>query len=368
LSKYIAPETLKSSRPAPGPRGPFGRRLAGILGLALLTSVLSIAMTGTQAQEQVQEQVRTPTPTGPAETAAPAERCGTRQITIADLRWPSASILAAIHALVLKREFGCDVAIVGGDNGATLSSMATTQQPAVAPELWIGRVAEVWNGALEAQTVRRAGNSYSGGPMQGWFVPGFATSATPGLAEGTALAENVQSFAADGRPARFVTCPLDWACNIINANLVRAFGISDGFETVVPANRFELDQVIAQAMSRREPILFYYWQPNAALAQFDFEAVDLGPFDPEALPCLAQPNCPNPKKSAFAPEPVIIAVADWLPQEAPKVFSYFGRAALPLAEMNWLLAWQNERNAEAGAVAEEFYRARSEIWKAWVAP
>ena len=42
-----------------------------------------------------------------------------------------------------------------------------------------------------------------------------------------------------------------------------------------PANRFELDTLIAEAVSRHEPILFYYWQPNSVLAQFAFKSLDL---------------------------------------------------------------------------------------------
>ncbi|NOZ31973.1 MAG: hypothetical protein GXP01_02625 [Alphaproteobacteria bacterium] len=303
----------------------------------------------------------------PGDGATPAPLCGTKPVTIADMGWPSASILAAIHALVLEGELGCQIRVIGGDNLATLSSMATTGEPAIAPELWIGRVAEVWNSALKTQSVRRAGNSFDGGPMQGWFVPEFAIRANRDISQADALAQNAQSFRSQGRPPRFVTCPLDWACNIINANLIRAYGIEGTFEVVTPANRFELDQVIAEAMSRREPLLFYYWQPNAALWQFGFDAVDLGPFDPEALPCLAQPGCRAPKKSAFAPEPVIVVAAEWLAVEVPAVFDYLGRASMPLEEMNRLLAWQNAGNADSAEVAAEFYENSGEIWEPWVA-
>ena len=51
---------------------------------------------------------------------------------------------------------------------------------------------------------------------------------------------------------------------------------------------FELDTLISEAESRKEPILFYYWQPNAVLAQFSFKQIDLGPFNKDNFVCLGR--------------------------------------------------------------------------------
>ena len=67
------------------------------------------------------------------------------------MAWPSAELLAEIHARVLARAFDCDVQVTPGDLGATASSMGSTGQPAVAPEMWASRVADVWNAGIEAQ-------------------------------------------------------------------------------------------------------------------------------------------------------------------------------------------------------------------------
>ena len=44
-----------------------------------------------------------------------------------------------------------------------------------------------------------------------------------------ASVEGLKAHAAEmgsGRRARFITCPPDWGCNIINANMLRAAGVS----------------------------------------------------------------------------------------------------------------------------------------------
>src|SRR5690606_35503342 len=122
-------------------------------------------------------------------------------------------------------------------------------------------------------------------------------------------------------------------------------GLGELVEIVEPANRFEMDTLIAGAVSRKEPVLFYYWRPNAILAQFDFRPLDMGAYDDEAAKCLAQLVCEAPRPSAFASEPVVVALSEWVFAEAPLIASYFQRASVPLAEMDRLLAQLNEPGA-----------------------
>lgn len=293
--------------------------------------------------------------------------CGTELISIARMQWPSAVLLAQIHQIILEQEFGCEVRIVTGDLTATGSSMATTGQPAVAPELWIARIADIWNSGLEAQTMRQAGDTFAGGPLEGWFIPDFVAENHPELTSAETLTDYWQVFRAEGEArAKFISCPPDWACAIINRNLIAALGLQNLFEIVEPANRFELDTLIAGAMSRREPILFYYWQPNAVMAQFTFKSIDLGAFNAEAFTCLAQRACINPQASAYASEPVVIAMAEWVFADAPQVAGYFRRAAMPLDEMNALLAWQSENAGTPEETADHFIATRREVWEPWL--
>ena len=301
----------------------------------------------------------------PSPEPAPPAPCGGETITIARMQWPSAELLAEIHARLIRQNFGCEVDIVPGDLAATASSMGNTGQPAVAPELWITRVADIWNGALKGQQVRQAGPTYADPVFEGWFVPGYEAEAHPEVTTIDGLKARAADFAVNGRP-RFVSCPPDWGCAVVNRNLLRAHGMDGLFDIVEPANRFELDALIAEAMSRKEPLLFYYWQPNAILAQFGFRPVDLGPYNKDSFLCLGRVACANPQPSGFAADPVVVALAQWVYLEAPDVAAYFQRAHLPFAEMNTLLQNLNEPGADTAAVADAFVAARGEIWHGWV--
>lgn len=320
--------------------------------------------------------------------------CGNRTISIARMQWPSSIVLAHIHAIILTEQLGCRVEVIAGDMAATASSMVSTGEPAIAPELWVTRITQIWNGAIETGRIRIEGVVFSGGATQGWFLPPQLAEKLPDLfqvkdlrralvslnnphaqnddeqgqevlGDESAQVEVVQT--PNSTRIKFISCPPDWACSVINKNLLTAYGLTEMFELVEPANRFEMDTLIAQSVSRQEMIVFYYWQPNAVLAQFDFVALDMGGFEEENFKCLAQRNCVAPKPSSFANEKAFIVASDWVSQDAPLVAQYLGKAILPLKEMNRMLNWQAEGAFSFEELAARFVSEREEIWRPWVA-
>ena len=208
--------------------------------------------------------------------------------------------------------------------------------------------------------------TYAEPVFEGWFVPDYEAEARPEVT-------TIEGIKARGRGLRRQRPA---ALRVLPARLglrggqpqsaARARAGLTMFDIVEPANRFELDTLIAEAVSRKEPLLFYYWQPNAVLAQFGFKPVDLGPYNKDNFLCLGRVACATPLPSGFAPDPVIVALAQWVYLEAPEVAAYFQRAHMPFAEMNTLLQKLNEPGATVESVADAFVAARGEIWQAWV--
>jgi len=65
---------------------------------------------------------------------ASANECGS--VTIADMTWNSATLIANIDRFILEHGFGCDAELVPGDTMATGASMIEKGQPDIAPEFW----------------------------------------------------------------------------------------------------------------------------------------------------------------------------------------------------------------------------------------
>jgi glycine betaine/proline transport system substrate-binding protein len=298
-----------------------------------------------------------------AEPAVPPP-CGTQPITMARMQWPTAALLTEVHSRILTEAFQCEVRIQEGDMATTGSSMGANGQPAVAPEMWISRIAEIWNTAIKAQEVRQAGASYAEPVFEGWFVPAYAVETWPDIVTVDGLKARAAEMRNGGRP-RFITCPLDWGCNIVNRNMLRANGLDQLFEVIEPANRFELDTLIAEAVGRNEPIVFYYWQPNAILSQFAFREVSLGGYNRDNFLCMGRVACATPLPTGFAPDPVIIALSEWVYVDAPQVAAYFQRAKMPFAEMNAMLQQLSETGATVETVAARFIAEKGAVWRPW---
>lgn len=295
----------------------------------------------------------------------PAPPCGTRPLSIARMSWPAAALLAEIHARLLTAFFQCNVSVVDGDLAATGSSMGLTGEPAVAPELWVSRIPDLWNSAVAGQAVRRAGPSYDVETFEGWFVPDYLAEAFRDIATPEGLKARAPGLRQGGKP-RFISCPPDWACALINRNLLTAMGLAELFEIVEPANRFDMDKLIAEAVSRKEPVVFYYWRPNAILSQFAFLPVALPAYDPGQYACLARVACPEPKPSGFPTEPVVIALAERVYTDTPMVAAYFSRAQMPVGVMDGLLMQLQEPGATVETVADSFVSSQQALWSRWV--
>jgi glycine betaine/proline transport system substrate-binding protein len=305
----------------------------------------------------------------PLETGVPAEPtppppCGRQPITMARMQWPTAALLTEIHSRILTEAFKCDVRIQEGDMATTGSAMGANGQPAVAPEMWISRISEIWNAAIKAQEVRQAGSSYAEQVFEGWFVPAYAAETWPDLTSVEGLKKHAAEMGKGGKP-RFLSCPIDWGCNIVNRNLLKANGLDQVFDVIEPANRFELDTLIAEAVGRQEPIVFYYWQPNAILSQFAFKEVTLGAYNKDNFVCMGRVACATPLPTGFAPDPVIIALSEWVYVDAPQVAVYFARAKMPFAEMNAMLQQLSETGATVESVAARFVAEKGDIWRPW---
>ncbi|MGJ8528859.1 glycine betaine ABC transporter substrate-binding protein [Maritalea sp.] len=291
--------------------------------------------------------------------------CSGKEIVIADLQWPSASILAHIHARFIEEQFNCKSKIALMDIESAVTTLKTAQTPTLIPELWITRATERWNQVLEARAGFGAGNSFDRTVLEGWFVSAKVVADFPSLKKVENLKELQQLYQLQEKPD-FISCPKSWGCAVLNTNMLKAFGLYDLFNVIEPSDRLMMDQLVGQALSKNSPSVFYYWQPNAMLNELDLAQIDLGNYDNSAYPCLGQSGCSKLLASNFIEEQVQIVLASWVRSDAPELLPYARKAVMPVTTMNALLAWQVDNNAPAKEVSDHFYTNYETIWAEWL--
>ena len=293
------------------------------------------------------------------------------KVTIADMNWNSASVLAHIDGFILRHGYGCEVEFVPGDTVPTSTSMTEKGEPDIASELWTNSIKAALKRGVAEKRLRIAGKSLSDGGEEGFWVPKYMVDKDPALATIGGIRAKAKLFRHPERSDRsaFYGCPAGWACQITSGHLFKALKLAkSGFEIVDPGSGAGLAGAIAKAYERRQPWFGYYWAPTAVLGKYPMVKVDFGSGVDAAhfVACITKPDCTNPKATMFPPAPVRTVTTEGFAARAPEAYRYLEKRAFTNARMNELLAWMKDNQADGDVAMEHFLKKYELVWSAWV--
>ena len=98
----------------------------------------------------------------------------------------------------------------------------------------------------------------------------------------------------------------------------------------------------------------------------DLVKLQLPAYDKEKHACLTDPDCADPKPSAYPENPVFTAVTTKFTQDAPKLTDFLSKVAVPLPVMDKVMAHMEETEDEPLDVAKWFLRNEGAIWSTWL--
>lgn len=300
-----------------------------------------------------------------------AAECG--KVTIADMNWNSASLIANVDRIILSEGYGCDAELVPGDTMPTGTSMIEKGEPDIAPEFWSNSLKAALDRGVEEGRLRYTGAVLSDGGEEGFWVPKYLVEKNPSLATIEGIAANRELFAHPEDPSKsaFYGCPAGWNCQISSGNLFNALKLENkGFELIDPGSGAGLSGSIAKAYERGEGWFGYYWAPTAVLGKYEMVKVDFGSgIDKEHFEtCTTNPDCLEPKVTMYPPSAVDTVITESFAQNAPKAVSYLSNRSFTNAQLNRLLAWMEDNQADGEIAAMYFLENHEDIWGGWVTP
>jgi glycine betaine/proline transport system substrate-binding protein len=300
--------------------------------------------------------------------AEPQAACG--KVSIADMNWASATLMAHVDAFILEHGYGCDTDIVTGDTMPTGTSMVEKGEPDIAPEFWTNNFKEALAKGIAEKRLIVLGDALSDGGEEGFWVPDYLVAKDPSLATIEGVIKNAKMFThpEDPEKSAFMTCPAGWGCQVTNGHLYEALNLEGaGFDLVDSGSGAALAATIAKAFERKQPWFGYYWAPTSVLGKYNMVKVDFGVTDRDHFDkCLTQEICENPKPSMYPPSPVkTLAVQSFVDRE-PGGAKYLSNRSYSNALMNGLLAWGEENQADGDTAAAHFLNTHSDVWKTWV--
>ncbi|MGD8110033.1 ABC transporter substrate-binding protein [Vibrio sp. TRT 17S01] len=306
---------------------------------------------------------------GASATNVYASDCG--DVTIADMNWNSATLIANIDRFILEHGYGCDAELIPGDTMPTGTSMVEKGQPDVAPELWSNSLKDALDKGVAEKRLRYAGKALTDGGEEGFWVPAYLVKKYPEIKTIEGVKKHAKLFEHPEDPDQFAfySCPAGWNCQISAGNLFRAMKLDEsGFTIVDPGSSAGLSGSIAKAYERQEPWFGYYWAPTAVLGKYDMVKIDFGSGVDEAefVNCTTQAECESPKVTMYPPSPVHTITTEKFATRAPEAYQYFTKRGFTNADMNQLLAWMEDNQADGEEAMHYFLEKYPQIWTQWL--
>jgi glycine betaine/proline transport system substrate-binding protein len=300
---------------------------------------------------------------------ATAAECG--DVTIANMNWQSAEVLANVDKIILTSGYGCNVELVIGDTVPTLTSMVEKGQPDIAPEGWVDLLPDVVNRGVKEGKLVAAAQALSDGAVQGWWIPKYVADAHPEIKTIGDVFKHPELFPApeDASKGAVFNGPQGWGGTVVTAQLFKAYGGDKANFTLVDTGTAAgLDGSVAKAYERKESWVGYYWAPTSLLGKYEMVklAYDV-PADPaEWKRCNTVADCADPKPNAWPADHVETLVTKGFADRAGPAMDYLKARAWSNATVNKLLAWMTDNQAKGEDGAKYFLKNNQDIWTKWV--
>jgi glycine betaine/proline transport system substrate-binding protein len=338
------------------------------LSLAVLTAAVALAACGKK-----EEPVAAVEQAAPAAAAAPAEAQACGKVTVANMNWQSAEVLANIDNIILSKGYGCEVELVPGDTMPTLTAMMEKGQPDVAPEAWVNAVRQPLDAAVKEGKLHYGALALKDGGVEGWWIPKYVADANPTIKTIEDALKHPELFPSSENKGKGAVhnCPSGWNCQLTTANAFKAWeGEKNGFVLLDTGSAAGLDGSIAKANERKEGWLGYYWAPTSILGKYEMVKLDAGvPHDKEAWEtCNSKADCDKPIKSDWARADVYTVITDRFEKAGGPAVDYLKTRSWGNDTVNALLSWMSDNQATGADGAAHFLKSQPEVWTGWVSP
>ena len=298
--------------------------------------------------------------------------CG--KVSIAEMNWASASLMANVDKIILEKGYGCEVELVAGATMPTFTSMNEKGAPDVAPELWANAVAVPLNKAVGENRLIVANEVPITGLGEGWWLsPYTAKKHNLKTAADVIARPDLFPYAEDKSKGAFVGCPAGWGCQLVNQNLFRAFEMEKkGWVLIDPGSQAGLDGSIIKANEREENWFGYYWAPTSMIGKYNLKLMPFGvPFagaeNWDGCIAKAEQDCADPKPSAWTKSEVhTIVTTNFKESAGADAMGYFAKRIFPGPIMNKMLVYMEDNQANGPDAAVEFLIEYEDVWTPWV--
>ena len=295
---------------------------------------------------------------GATDAAAPAKDL---TIKLAENPWSASAANVAVAKILLEEQLGYPVEVVNIGESAQWPALATGDLHA-SLEVWPSGHADNY-----AEYITNQGVVVDGGPLGpvgkiGWYIPTYLLDEHPEYAgwEGLATPEAAAAFATaeTGAKGQFLTGDPSWTS--YEDQVIENLGLD--FQIVAAGSEEAILAALDSAVSREEPLLFYFWTPHSIHAKYDLTEVELPPYSDE---CYAKADaggvdCDYPQDDLYK------IFWSGLEEAAPDAFALLSNMNYSTDDQISMIAAMELDGKSADEAARAWIDAHEDVWRAWL--
>ena len=275
--------------------------------------------------------------------------------------WTGSEVNVAVAAELLAREYGYSTEIVNVDENAQWAAIGSGDLHA-SLEVWPSGHAE-----NVATFIDGGGGVVDGGLLGpigkiGWYVPTYVVDQNPELAtwegyQDPALA-GLFATAETGDKGQFLGG--DPSFVQYDGDIIANLGLD--LEVVFAGSEEALLAALDSAVSREEPVLFYFWTPHSVHNAFDLTEVELPPYSDACYEGAGSGgvDCDYPADNLFK------ILWEDLETEAPAAFGLLSNMSYTTADQISMLAAVETDGLSVEEAAAQWIADNEATWMAWL--
>ncbi len=290
------------------------------------------------------------------------------KVAISDLSWDGAKAIGHVLQAIITGPMDSEAEIVNGlsDGNLVAEGMDKGDGSAdVYTDLWMPNRQPIWDKYVEGAKTVAVNKPYQGTQMM--YVPTYMADKISSF-EDLANPEIAAMFDKDGNgKGEYWAGAADWASSKMWQIKFKSYGLSELWEPVlVPQATFLAE--LRGTITAQDPVLFYYWTPEAVHAQYDLSPLSEAPRT-EGCEDINLEEEDWLESSTFSCEnkdaTIYIAYSRSLEDRNPAVASMLSKIQLdPAVINNWIL--QISEGEEPADVAEMWVEENADLIATWI--
>ncbi len=308
----------------------------------LLAAALAVCASGVQAQERV---------------------------AISDLSWAGAKAIGHVLAAVINGPMDSEAEIISGLSDANIVAEGMDKGDGsadVLTDLWIPNRQVIWDKYIDGAKSVGINKPYAGTQMM--YVPEYMADKVSSF-DDLAKPEIAAMFDKDGNgKGEYWAGAPDWASSKMWQVKFKSYGLNDLWEPLLVPQETFLGQ-LKGTIAAQDPVLFYYWTPEAVHAQYKLSSLSESPrtegcevmkLDEEDWLEASTFNCENKDATIY------VAYSKSLEKRNPAVAKMLSQVQLDPATINsWILQIKGD-GEDPQDVAEAWVEDNADIVNGWI--